>query len=87
MSMQKDVYERMRYFVLKKIKPNYSAIARQYDVDPRTVKAAYLRAQSDKTAVVRKRRSKLDGYQDKIWTRIYFQGYYDFICRKGFTKK
>lgn len=42
--MRKDVYERMRYFVLEKIKANYSAIARQYDVDPRTVKAAYLRA-------------------------------------------
>ncbi len=37
MSMRKDVYERMRYFVLEKIKPNYSAIARQYGVDPRTV--------------------------------------------------
>lgn len=58
MSMRKDVYERMRYFGLEKIKPNYSAIARQYDVDPRTVKAAYLKAQSDKAAVVRKRRSK-----------------------------
>ena len=58
MSMRKDVYERMRYFVLEKIKPNYSAVARQYDVDPRTVKAAYLRAQSDKTAVVRTRRSR-----------------------------
>jgi hypothetical protein len=49
--MRKDVYERMRYFVLEKIKPNYSAIARQYGVDPRTVKAAYLRAQSGETAV------------------------------------
>ena len=29
MSMRKDVYERMRYFVLEKIKPNYSAVARQ----------------------------------------------------------
>lgn len=29
MSMRKDVYERMKYFVLEKIKPNYSAIARQ----------------------------------------------------------
>ena len=46
--MRKDVYERMKYFVLEKIKPNYSAIARQYGVDPRTVKAAYLRAQSGK---------------------------------------
>lgn len=44
--MRKDVYERMRYFVIEKIKPNYSTIARQYDVDPRTLKAAYLRVQS-----------------------------------------
>ena len=94
MSMRKDVYERMRYFVLEKIKPNYSAVARQYDVDPRTVKAAYLRAQSDKTAVVRKRRSrriKLDGYQDIIEDK-YAAGcsarsIYDFIVEKGFTGK
>ncbi|MFY4505202.1 IS21 family transposase, partial [Ligilactobacillus ruminis] len=87
-------YERMRYFVLEKIKPNYAAIARQYDVDPRTVKAAYLRAQSDKTAVVRKRRSrrsKLDGYQDIIEDK-YAAGcsarsIYDFIVEKGFTGK
>ena len=38
MSMRKGVYERMRYFVLEKVKPNYSAVARQYDIDPRTVK-------------------------------------------------
>lgn len=41
MSMRKDVYERMRYFVVEKIKPNYSAIARQYGVDPRTVKGGF----------------------------------------------
>ena len=58
MSMRKDVYERMRYFVLEKIRPNYSAIARQYDVDPRTVKAAYVRAQSGEVAVVRKRQKR-----------------------------
>lgn len=94
MSMRKDVYERMRYFVLEKIKPNYSAVARQYDVNPRTVKAAYLRAQSDKTSVVRKRRSrrsKLDGYQDIIEDK-YAAGcsarsIYDFIVEKGFTGK
>ena len=92
--MRKDVYERMRYFVLEKTKPNYSAVARQYDVDPRTVKAAYLRAQSDKTSVVRKRRSrrsKLDGYQDIIEDK-YAAGcsarsIYDFIVEKGFTGK
>ncbi|MCD7113686.1 hypothetical protein LTY22_09215 [Limosilactobacillus agrestis] len=58
--MRKDVYERMRYFVLEKIRPNYSAIARQYDVDPRTVKAAYVRAQSGEVAVIRKRRVNTD---------------------------
>ena len=94
MSMRKDVYERMRYFVLEKTKPNYSAVARQYDVDPRTVKAAYLRAQSDKTSVVRKRRSrrsKLDGYQDivedKYAAGCSARSIYDFIVEKGFTGK
>ena len=94
MSMRKDVYERMQYFVLEKIKPNYSAIARQYGVDPRTVKAAYLRAQSGKTAVVRKRRSrrsKLDGYQDiiedKYTAGCSARSIYDFIVEKGFTGK
>ena len=94
MSMRKDVYERMRYFVLEKIKPNYSAVARQYDVDPRTFKTAYLRAQSDKTSVVRKRRSrrsKLDGYQDIIEDKYAAvcsaRSIYDFIVEKGFTGK
>ena len=94
MSMRKDVYERMKYFVLEKIKPNYSAIARQYNVDPRTVKAAYLRAQGGKTLVVREprsRRSKLDGYRDIIEDK-YIAGcsarsIYDFIVEKGFTGK
>lgn len=91
--MRKDVYERMQYFVLEKIKPNYSAITRQYGVDPRTVKTAYLRAQSGETAVVRKRRSrrssKLDGYQDiiedKYTAGCSARSIYDFIVEKGFT--
>lgn len=94
MSMRKDVYERMIYFVLEKIKPNYSVIARQYGVDPRTVKAAYLRAQSGKTAVIRKRRSrrsKLDEYQDiiedKYTAGCSARSIYDFIVEKGFTGK
>ena len=92
--MRKDVYERMRYFVLEKIRPNYSAIARQYDVDPRTVKAAYVRAQSGEVAVVRKRRkrrSKLDGYrdiiEDKYASGCSARSIYDFIVEKGFTGK
>lgn len=91
--MRKDVYERMRYFVVEKIKPNYSAIARQYGVDPRTVKAAYLRVQSGESIVrkQRKRRSKLDGYQDiiedKYTSGCSARSIYDFIVEKGFTGK
>ena len=92
--MRKEVYERMRYFVVEQIKPNYSAVARQYGVDPRTVKAAYLRAQSGEPTIVRKRRSrrsKLDEYQDMIEDK-YTAGcsarsIYDFIVEKGFTGK
>ncbi len=66
--MRKDVYERMKYFVVEKIKPNYSAIARQYDVDPRTVKTAYLRAQNGETIVrnQRRRRSKLMDFKTSL---------------------
>lgn len=91
--MRKDVYERMRYFVVEKIKPNYSAIARQYGVDPRTVKAAYLRAKKGETTVRKQRRrhSKLDRYQDiiedKYTAGCSARSIYDFIVEKGFTGK
>ena len=91
--MRNDVYERMKYFVVESIKPNYTAIARQYGVDPRTVKTAYLRALNgqDKSKVRRKRRSKPDAYRDII-ERKYTDGcsaraIFDFIVEKGFTGK
>ena len=91
MSMRKDVYE---IFCVREDKINYSVVARQYDVDPRTVKAVYLRAQSDKTTVVSKlhsRRSKLDVCQDIIEDK-YAAGcsarsIYAFIVEKDFTGK
>lgn len=53
------------------IKPNYSAIARRFNVDYRTVKAHYERAQrklrgEDITINRAKRPSMLDPYKDKI---------------------
>lgn len=93
--MRKDVYEMMKRFVIENIKPNYSAIARQYDVDPRTIKAAYLRALNGNSPSTRqqyrRRRSKLDNYRDIIDEK-YTSGFsaraiYDFIVEKGFTGK
>lgn len=93
--MRNDVYERMKHFVIEKIKPNYAEIARQYGVDPRTVKAAYLRAlnghEQSSSHQRHRRRSKLDGYRDIIEAK-YMMGcsarsIFDFIVEKGFTGK
>ena len=93
--MRNDVYERMKHFVIEDIKPNYAAIARQYGVDPRTVKAAYLRALNGQGPNYNyqrhRRRSKLDGYRDIIESK-YAAGcsarsIFDFIVEKGFTGK
>lgn len=92
--MRNDVYERMKHFVIEKIKPNYTAVARQYDVDPRTVKAAYMRAlngKSEKKHRRRRRASKLDNYRDiiehKYTAGCSARAIYDFIVEKGFTGK
>ena len=93
--MRNDVYERMKHFVIEDIKPNYTAIARQYGVDPRTVKAAYLRALNGQDPSYNhqrhRRRSKLDEYRDIIESK-YAAGcsarsIFDFIVEKGFTGK
>ena len=93
--MRNDIYERMKRFVLDNIKPNYAAVGRQYDVDPRTVKSAYQRALNNGLKAIsphrRKRRSKLDQYTDIIEAK-YSAGcsakaIFDFIVEKGFTGK
>lgn len=79
----------MRYFVVKKIKPNYFAIAQQYGVNPWKVKTTYLRAQNGETIVrnQRKRRSKLDGFQDIIKGKYTIVKDYCRHFRKAQTKK
>lgn len=42
--MRNDVLERMNHYVIDNIKPNYTAVGRQLNVDPRTVKSAYQKA-------------------------------------------
>ncbi|GAB0291746.1 hypothetical protein JPSP49_10110 [Staphylococcus pseudintermedius] len=36
--MRHDIYERVSFYIMKGIKPNYAELARQYHCDPRTVK-------------------------------------------------
>ena len=42
--MRKDIRERVQKHMIDGIKPNYAALAKQYDCDYRTVKAAYQEA-------------------------------------------
>ena len=44
--MRKDIREGVMIYVINEIKPNYAALAKQYDCDYRTVKQAYEEAQN-----------------------------------------
>lgn len=91
--MRYDVLERVKRFVIDEIKPNYSEVARQLEVDPRTVKAAYQRALNgtEKRKAKKKRKSKLDGFRDLIEVKYQAgcsaRAIFDFICEKGFQGK
>jgi len=88
--MRKDIREGVMIYVINEIKPNYAALAKQYDCDYRTVKSAYEEAKEKepKTTVRKKRPSKLDPYreiiQDKIKDRCSAYSIFKFIQRKGF---
>ncbi len=53
------------------IKPNYSALAREYGVDRRTAKKMYLGIQNN---IIRARSSKLDKYQETIGVKLSIPG-------------
>ena len=40
--MRKDIREGVVWYIMNNIEPNFTAMARQFDCDYRTVKAAYL---------------------------------------------
>lgn len=88
--MRKDIREGVMIYVINEIKPNYAALAKQYDCDYRTVKQAYEEAQNkeSKPAERKKRPSKLDPYkeiiQDKIKDQCSAYSIFKFIERKGF---
>ena len=72
--MRKDVREGVRKFMNEGIKPNFAALARQYDCDYRTVKAAYeSETQNTKEKERVKRRSKLDAFKPIIHDKLEIQ--------------
>lgn len=92
--MRNDVYERMKIFVMQDIKPNYSALARQLQVDRRTVKRAYQRLLNGddlNRPRYKQRPSKLDGFRDLIEEKVKVgcsaRAIYGFIKTKGFSGK
>ena len=88
--MRKDIREGVMIYVINEIKPNYAALAKQYDCDYRTVKHAYEEAQvkESKPPERKKRPSKLDPYreiiQDKIKDQCSAYSIFKFIEHKGF---
>lgn len=91
--MKNDVLERMKYYVIENIKPNYAAIGRQLNVDPRTVKSAYQKVLigDDIKCKKRHRKSKLDGYkeiiEEKYTQNCTARAIFDFIKERGFEGK
>ncbi|WP_271398842.1 hypothetical protein [Salinicoccus roseus] len=55
--MRADIREGVRRYVNDDIKPNFAALARQYNCDYRTVKAAYEAARHPQPERRRKRKS------------------------------
>ena len=51
--MRNDVLERMKHYVMENIKPNYAAVGRQLNVDPRTVKSALVLRQEKRQIKMR----------------------------------
>ncbi|MEQ7200696.1 IS21 family transposase [Enterococcus avium] len=88
--MRKDIREGVMIYVINEIKPNYAALAKQYECDYRTVKSAYKEAKEKeaKPTERKKRPSKLDSYKDIIQDKIKDQcsaySIFKFIERKGF---
>ncbi len=70
--MRKDIKEEAHEYIMKEIKPNYAAMARSYDCDPRTVKRYYEEGIKPKPEEPKNktRPSKLDGYREIIKDKL-----------------
>lgn len=92
--MRQDIREGVRKYMDDEIKPNYAALARQYDCDYRTIRQAYVEIQDGKTSKKVepvKRKSKLDPFRTIIESKLEINcsamAIFKFILKKGFTGK
>ncbi|WP_455386875.1 IS21 family transposase [Lactiplantibacillus pentosus] len=91
--MRHDVREGVKQYVNNDIKPNFTALGRQFGVDYRTAKRAYEEAQGSMTLplIKHKRPSLLDGYrsiiEEKLELHCSAKAIYKFIQKRGFQGK
>ena len=64
--MRLELQEELIFYKMAKIKPNYAALGRQYNCDPRTIKRYLNNPQAGKRQTNKRRPSKLDPYRDVI---------------------
>ena len=87
--MRNDVLEGVEFYVTNHIKPNFSAVARQYNCDPRTVKGAYERLQNRSVPPQRQSRATLlepfkAVIDNKLDKQCSAKSIYYFIQSKGY---
>lgn len=90
--MRRDLREGVTIYVTENIKPNFAEIARQYNVDYRTVKKAYEEAKAGlegRPSGRPKRPSLLDPFKQTIDSKLELNcsaaSIFKFIQKKGFT--
>lgn len=88
--MRKDIREGVKKYMHDGVKPNFTALARQYGCDYRTVKTAYEAAKHPQT-IKQKRQlkpSKLDPYKGTIQAKLELQcsaySIFKFIEKQGY---
>lgn len=64
--MRLELQEELTFYKMEKIKPNYAALGRRYNCDPRTIKRYLTNPQAGKRQSTKRRTSKLDPYRDVI---------------------
>ncbi len=90
--MRRDLREGVTIYVTENIKPNFAEIARQYNVDYRTVKKAYEEVKAGlkgRPSGRPKRPSLLDPFKQTIDSKLELNcsaaSIFKFIQKKGFT--